>query len=109
MNNPMSKPLRDWQDSHRQSLGCQLGTSGAADVGDILSTPIDQFSGNTLETLIRDLYDRERNYADLKAQVSELRWELAELEAHLKKRDKLLRWCAKRIRRMMRLISKGAK
>ncbi len=86
-------------------VGCQMQKSEPTrDISQLLSQPVPQLGGHTLEALIRDLYGRTRD-----AQVEELRREIYALRNHiqdLEKDRKTLRWCAKRIRRMLRMQDK---
>lgn len=82
-------------------VGCQMPrTEPTRDINELLSQPVPQLGGHTIEALIRDLYGRTKD-----AQVSELRNEIHALSRRiqeLEKDRKTLRWCAKRIRRMLR-------
>lgn len=82
-------------------VGCQLPKSDAtSDVKELLSQPIPELGGHTLEALIRDLYGRTKD-----AQISELKHEVRLLERRvieLEKGQKVVRWCAKRLRRILR-------
>ena len=96
---PIIQQRADMQATERGRLRCELGATepdGTADA--ILSQKVGAFGGQTLEAVIKSL-QQDKRLAAANAKIANLECRVKKLE----KRQKLVTWCAKRIRRLMRV------
>ena len=96
---PVKAQVAQWQEGERKRLGCRLDANesdGSAEK--VLAQKVEAFDGQTLECVIKSLLKSD-DMRKASAEIEALRSRVAKLE----KRQKLLNWCAKRIRRLMRV------
>jgi len=97
------KPIRERlaleQEAERSRLNCRLEAGDHDGTAErVLSQRVPAFDGQTLEAVIRKLQDT--------SELREANKKIKHLEGRIKRlesKEKLVRWCAKRIRRMLRV------